>query len=222
MQASSYGVIFDMDGVLIDSFEPHKRSWQVMAREYGVTMTDEQFATTFGQTSRDIIHHFWGANVSDEQIRQMDTRKEEIFRELISHQVPVMPGAMELIADLSASGFRLGIGSSGPPENVRLVIDRLNLASVLSAYVTGADVTRGKPDPQVFLLTAERMKIEPARCAVVEDAVHGITAARRAGMKAIALTGTATREAFQDADLVVDALKELSADRVAKTIDTGG
>jgi HAD superfamily hydrolase (TIGR01509 family) len=149
----------------------------------------------------------------------MDTRKEEIFRDLISRQVPVMPGAMELITDLSASGFLLGIGSSGPPENVRLVIDRLNLASVLSGYVTGMDVTRGKPDPQVFLMTAERMNIEPARCAVVEDAVHGITAARRAGMKAVALTGTAVRAAFRDADLVVDSLTELGGSRIVALID---
>jgi beta-phosphoglucomutase len=216
---TNYGVIFDMDGVLIDSFEPHKLSWQAMARERGVAITDEQFAATFGRTSRDIIRHFWGDSVGDEQVRQMDARKEEIFRDLIGRQVPVMPGAMELITDLSASGFLLGIGSSGPPENVRLVIDRLNLASVLGGYVTGMDVTRGKPAPQVFLLTAERMAIEPQRCAVVEDAVHGITAARRAGMKAVALTGTAPREAFEEADLIVDSLKELSAGRLAKMID---
>jgi beta-phosphoglucomutase len=215
-----YGVIFDMDGVLIDSFEPHRRSWQQMARERGIEMTDEQFAATFGRTSRDIIRHFWGEGVSDEQIRQMDDRKEALFRDLLREQLPVMPGALELIDDLATHGFKLGVGSSGPPENVNLVVDSLGLRDHLSGIVTGMDVTRGKPDPQVFLLTAERMKVDPARCAVVEDAVHGITAARRAGMKAVALTGTAPRAALAAADLVVDSLTELGAARVAKLIDT--
>ncbi len=214
-----YGVIFDMDGVLIDSFEPHRRSWQMMAREQGVEMTDEQFATTFGRTSRDIIHHFWGESVLPEQIKQMDDRKEALFRHLLRERVPVMPGAMQLIEDLWGQGFKMGIGSSGPPSNVQLVVESLGLGTRLAGIVTGMDVTRGKPDPQVFLLTAERMQIEPRRCAVVEDAVHGITAARGAGMKAVALTGTAPREAFGQADLVVDSLNELSAARMAKLIN---
>jgi beta-phosphoglucomutase len=214
-----YGVIFDMDGVLIDSFEPHRRSWQAMARERGVEMTDEQFAATFGRTSRDIIRRLWGEGVADEQVKQMDDRKEALFRDLLREHLPVMPGAMELIDDLAARGFKLGVGSSGPPENVNLVVDGLGLRERLSGIVTATDVTRGKPDPQVFLLTAERMKVEPARCAVVEDAVHGITAANRAGMKTVALTGTASRAALAAADLVVDRLAELSAARMAKMID---
>jgi len=214
-----YGVIFDMDGVLIDSFEPHKRSWQQMARERGVKMTDEQFAATFGRTSRDIIRRLWDEGVSDEQIRRMDDRKEALFRDLLREHLPAMPGALELIDDLAAHGFKLGVGSSGPPENVNLVVDSLGLKDRLTGIVTGMDVTRGKPDPQVFLLAAERMKIDPARCAVVEDAVHGITAARRAGMTAVALTGTAPRAAFAQADLVVDSLTELGAARLARLID---
>ncbi len=214
-----YGTIFDMDGVLIDSFDPHRRSWQEMARRHGVRMTDEQFATTFGRTSRDIIRHFWGDAVTDEQVRQMDERKEAIFRDMLRERLPVMPGAIQLVDDLAAHGFKLGVGSSGPPENVNLVVEKLGLASRLSGIVTGMDVSRGKPDPQVFLLTAERMKIDPHRCAVVEDAVHGVAAAIRAGMKAIALTGTAPREAFGEADLVVDSLSELSGSRIARIID---
>jgi beta-phosphoglucomutase-like phosphatase (HAD superfamily) len=133
-----------------------------------------------------------------------------------------MPGAMELIGDLTGSGFALGVGSSGPPENVELVVDGLGLRDRLAGIITATDVTRGKPDPQVFLLTAGRMEIDPVRCAVIEDAVHGITAARRAGMKAVALTGTAGREAFGEADLIVDSLRQLSAARIADLIDGGG
>ncbi len=218
--SKQYGVIFDMDGVLIDSFDPHRRSWQEMARRHGVEMTDRQFAETFGRTSRDIIRHFWGDAVTDEQVRRMDECKEAIFRDMLRERLPVMPGAPRLIDDLAAHGFKLGVGSSGPPENVNLVVDALGLAGRLAGIVTGMDVTRGKPDPQVFLLTADRMGIDPRRCAVIEDAVHGITAARQAGAKAIALTGTAPREAFTGADLVVDSLNDLSAQRIASLVDS--
>lgn len=220
LQIHTYGVIFDMDGVLIDSFEPHRISWQRMAHEQGIRMTDMQFATTFGKTSREIIRTFWGENVTDQQVRQMDDRKEAIFRDLLREHVPVMPGAVELIDDLLANGFKVGIGSSGPPENVSLVIEKLGLADKLSGVTNAMDVTRGKPDPQVFLLTAGKIDIEPARTAVVEDAVHGITAAKRAGMKAIALTGTASREALHEADLVVDRLTDLNAARIAQLVDS--
>lgn len=217
-----YGTIFDMDGVLIDSFDLHRRSWQTMAREYGVEVTDEQFASTFGRTSREIIRHFWGENVMPQKTREMDDRKEALFRQFLRRHIPVMPGAVELIDDLAAHGFLVGVGSSGPPENVAMVVDGLGLRDRLAGVITATDVTRGKPDPQVFLLTAERMGIAPDRCAVIEDAVHGITAARRAGMKAVALTGTAGREAFGEADLIVDSLTELTAARLADLIDGRG
>lgn len=219
MSQDNRGVIFDMDGVLIDSYEPHRISWQHMASEYGVQMTDQQFASSFGKTSREIIRTFWGQDVTDDQIRRMDDRKEALFRELLRGRVPVMPGAMELIDGLLAGGFKIGIGSSGPPENVSLVVEKLGLTGKLSGVTSAMDVTRGKPDPQVFLLTAGKMGLAPTRCAVVEDAIHGITAAKRAGMKAIGLTGTTTRQALHEADLVVDGLAELNASRIARLID---
>jgi HAD superfamily hydrolase (TIGR01509 family) len=121
-----------------------------------------------------------------------------------------MDGAVELIDALDADGFLLAVGSSGPTENIDLCLERLARRERFAAVVTGADVTRGKPDPQVFLLAAERLGLPPASCCVVEDAAHGVEAACRAGMKAVALTGTAPRDRLADADLVVDQLRELS------------
>ena len=214
-----YGVIFDMDGVLINSYDAHKRSWQQMAGEYGLKMTDEQFAATFGKPSRDIIAQVWPERAEAHRISEMDDRKEQIFRDRISQQVPEMPGAMKLIHQLRQAGYKLGIGSSGPPQNVQLVTQKLNIVDLLHGTVTGMDVIRGKPDPQVFLLTAEKMNIAPSRCAVIEDAAHGIDAAKRAGMIAVGLTGTVTRAQLSHADLVVDELNELSPESLADLID---
>jgi beta-phosphoglucomutase-like phosphatase (HAD superfamily) len=124
-----------------------------------------------------------------------------------------------LINDLAIEDFAIAVGSSGPPENIELTLEKLGCADKVSVRVTGADVQRGKPDPQVFQLAAERLRMAAEYCAVVEDAVHGIEAARRAGMKSIALTGTATREELEAADFVVESLGELSPNRIRELIE---
>jgi beta-phosphoglucomutase len=207
---ASSAVIFDVDGVLVDSYRAHFASWAALYREMGRDYTETAFATDFGRTSRDILRRTLGHNIPESQIRHLDERKEALYRERLRKQFPAMDGAVELIDALVADGFLLAVGSSAPRENIALSLDELSRGARFAAIVSGEDVTCGKPDPHAFQLAAQRLGVPPARCAVVEDAVHGIEAARRAGMAAIALTGTATREQFSAADLVVDGLRELS------------
>lgn len=216
--------IFDMDGVLVDTYRAHYESWLEMARPYGFSFTEGQFAETFGRTSREIIAHFWGeGRLSDDEVAAMDEQKEAAFRRIIEREFPAMPGAEALIEALHADGIRLAVGSSGPPENVALVLGRLHARERFDATVTGRDVTRGKPDPQVFLIAAERLGIGPARCVVIEDAPAGVAAARAAGMASVGLVSTGRRrEELREADLVVDALTELSPERLRALAARGG
>lgn len=209
-------VIFDMDGVLVDTYHAHYRSWMAVADAEGFPFSEEDFARTFGQTSREIIAQNWGdGRLSDEEIAALDDRKEAAFREILAEDFPAMPGIGELLEALHRAGFKLAVGSSGPPENVALVVERLPGGSLFSATVHGMDVTRGKPDPQVFLIAAERLGVAPARCAVVEDAPAGVEAAHAAGMAAVALVSTGrTRQSLAAADLIVDSLGELSPGRI--------
>ncbi len=205
-------VIFDMDGVLVDSYQAHYQSWQRAAAAAGRTMSLEEFTASFGRTSREIIAALWPEAVASEaDIARLDALKEAAFREILAANFPPMPGVEKLLKSLRAAGFALAIGSSGPPENVALVLDRLGGRALFGAVVNGMDVTRGKPDPQVFLLAAERLGVPPCRCAVVEDAPLGIAAAKAAGMASVGLasTGRARRD-LAAADLVVDSLTELS------------
>lgn len=204
--------IFDMDGVLIDSYHAHYRSWLSMARAAGLSFTEAEFADTFGRTSREIIELLWGnGRLSEQQIAALDDQKEAAFRELIGADFPAMPGVHKLLGDLHQSGFALAVGSSGPPENVDLVLDRLGTRGLFGAVVNGMDVTRGKPDPQVFMIAAARLAVSPDRCVVVEDAPAGIAAAQAAGMAGVALTSTGrTRQSLAAADLIVGSLAELS------------
>ncbi len=219
-QEHPLAVIFDMDGVLVDSYEAHWQSWHFMADELGKGLTEEQFASTFGRTSREIIAEHWGSDcLTPTEIAEFDCRKEGLYRELVARDFPAMDGARELLEELHGAGFRLAVGSSGPPENVALAVERLGAERLFDVLITGKDVTRGKPDPQVFLLAAERLGVAPHQCAVVEDAPVGIAAANSAGMFSIALLSTGhTAESVATARLMVRSLRELSAGRIAGLI----
>jgi beta-phosphoglucomutase len=211
-------VIFDIDGVLVDSYRAHLQSWLGVAREWGLEITEEDFARTFGRTSREIIAKFWGEGLEDSERRAIDDRKESLYREIISKSFPAMDGAAEIVRDLHGAGFRLAVGSSAPPENIRLSLERLGVRDLFEVVVTGRDVTRGKPDPEVFQIAAERLAVPPSCCVVVEDAPAGVAAAKAADMRCIALAGTATPDRLAAADRVVGSLRELDRAVVARLL----
>lgn len=210
---SSIGVIFDMDGVLVDSAPAHLRSWQLLARECGGTVTQEQFAKTFGQQNRDIIPILFG-RVSEDRMRALAERKEEIYRDLIRKRPPIVEGAVELVRGLHDAGVRLAVGSSGPRENIELALSAMNVGDSISVVVSGGEVTRGKPDPEVFALAADRLGVEPARCVVVEDAPVGVEAARAIGARVVAVLMHHPADAFEQADHVVPRLTDLSVQQL--------
>ena len=137
--------------------------------------------------------------------------KERRYRELAKERLEFAPGAEALLKDLKRHGFRLAIGSSAPPENLDVFWTGLGLADWFDARVTNEEVTESKPSPQTFLRAAEKLGLAPARCAVVEDAVQGVQAARAGGMAVVAVTTTRKREDLAGADRVVDSLAELKA-----------
>src|SRR6185503_16018782 len=136
-------VLFDLDGVLVDSYAAHRRSWQMLAAEEGLPFSEEEFRQSFGRTSRETIPSFWPGRASE--VARFDSRKEALFRTDIERNFPAMDGGSELVQALQAAGFALAIASSAPPENVELTIDRLGIRDSLGAVVTGCDVERGKP-----------------------------------------------------------------------------
>jgi beta-phosphoglucomutase len=211
---SNPAVIFDMDCVLADTYRPHFASWQQLYKTLGIKYDETDFAADFGRTSVDILKRTLGNELTTERILELDARKEAYFRDIARESSVAADGAVDLIDSLVSDGFLIAVGSSGPPENIELLLNQLARKDRFAAVVTGADVTRGKPDPQVFQIAADRLGVQPEVCVVVEDAVHGIQAARRAGMKCVGVTGTSTRAELSKADVVVDSLREITPPRL--------
>lgn len=217
------GVIFDVDGVLIDSYQSHFESWRQLAAETGRTYSEADFARGFGRTSREIILQTWADRQwSADEVRQLDDRKEALFREIIRDHFPAMPGAARLIQSLHGAGFQIAVGSSGPPENVDLVINQLQVGELISCWITGRDVNRGKPDPQVFELAARGLALPAKACCVVEDAPAGIQAAHAAGIVCVGIASTGrTHAELASAERIVDSLDELTPEGIRDLIHAG-
>lgn len=206
------GVIFDLDGVLVDSSALHLRSWQIVGAERGFEMTEEIFWKTFGMPNRQIFPYLFDRELSAEEERELSERKEAVYRELAAGNIQALPGVLPLLRALRAQGFRLALGSSTPQSNIRVILSAVGIGNCFDAIVTGDDVTHGKPHPEVFLKAAERLGLPPERCVVVEDAVVGVQAAKAAGMRCLAVTTTHPDEKLQQADRVVASLADVSAD----------
>jgi beta-phosphoglucomutase len=213
MAGQRWGVVFDMDGVLVDSAEAHFESFMRLVAEYGRSISREEFAKLFGRQNRDIMPALFGP-LSEAEIEARSDRKEALYRDLVRGNLPAIPGAVDLVRALQAADVRMAIGSSGPRANVELIIQELGIGDALCGYVCSEDVRRGKPHPDVFVEAARRLDLPPARCVVIEDAPHGIEAAHAAGARAVAILIHQPREAFPNPDLAVDALAELTVEQL--------
>lgn len=212
-RASRVGVIFDMDGVLIDSADAHFESWRRLGEELGTTVTRKQFEETFGRQNRDIIPIRFG--VTDEsRIAMLADRKEELYRDRVRSDPPIVDGAAKLVRGLDEGGAGLAVGSSGPRENIELILQLTGLAGYFDVIVSSDDVTRGKPDPQVFSMACDRLGLSPGECVVIEDAPAGVQAAKRAGCGCIGVMMHHDRRALRSADRVVERLADLQVEEV--------
>ncbi len=215
------GVLFDMDGVLVASGPAHAASWRRIAQRDGVAFTPEQLHATFGRPSGDIIRMLWGRPLSDDQVREIDDAKEAAYRDLISGMIPLTIGVRECLEELKSAGLRLAVATSGPPENVELVLREGRIGAYFETVVTRADVTRGKPAPDCFVVAAQRLNLPPDQCIVIEDAPVGIAAATAAGMRCIAFVGTHTPEALAQSGAtdVVRTLADITSARIRRLLD---
>ena len=212
------GVIFDMDGVLVLSEHAHWESWRVPAEARGIHLQYEWFRSCFGRINSDCVTIMFGPEVSPEESNRIAEEKELAFRNIVRINVPLAPGVVPLLEGLRERGVKLAVGSSGPLENVNLILDSGGIRQYFQAIVHGGEVARGKPAPDVFLLAAERLGLPAARCTVIEDAPAGIRAAVAAGMIPIAVATTHDADELKDAGAIAvfPDLKSIPIDALIK------
>ena len=185
------GVIFDWDGVVIDSSAQHERSWEILAKEISKPLSEGHFKLGFGKKNQVIIPEILGWAKDPEEIAALSDRKEAIYRELVRQSgVQILPGARELISALRLERIPCAIGSSTPRANLDAIFAATGLGELFEKIVSGDDVVHGKPAPDVFLLAAKLLGLPPAECLVVEDAHAGIESASRAGIPVLAVATT--------------------------------
>ena len=215
-------VIWDMDGVIADTAPYHLKAWQEVFQKRGVSFTENDFRRNFGQRNDTIIKNVLGESVLPSEIDVIAGEKERSFRQSVGQHITPLPGAIKLIKSLKTHGFSIALASSAPIENIQLIFGGLDIYDYFQAIVSGREVKEGKPSPQGFLLAAKKLGVAPQNCIVVEDAVAGITAAKRAGMRCLAVTNTHPRTRLMEADLIVDTLEAVSVNIFEKLLSPQG
>jgi HAD superfamily hydrolase (TIGR01509 family) len=211
MMDRNRGAIFDWDGVIINSASHHEASWERLARECNKVLPEDHFKRGFGMKNEVIIPELLGWTSAPVDIRLLSLRKEAIYRELVREQgMTPLPGVETWLRNLRHAGVPCIIASSTHRENITSTLEVLGLHDFFVDMVTAEDVSRGKPDPEVFLTAAKKIGVEPVDAVVFEDALVGIEAAQAAGMRVVAVTTTEPKYKLAHADWVVDRLDELT------------
>jgi HAD superfamily hydrolase (TIGR01509 family) len=195
------GLLFDMDGVLLDSRAMHGESWLEWARQLGFEIEIDSFmARTFGKSLEQILPEFFPSKAADRAfLRQMGEAKEQCYRDLMRRRgVAPLGGLCAFLRRASAMSISLIVGSSGPRENVATTIECLRFSAYFERFVSGDDVEHGKPAPDIFLRCANHLRLEPGRCLVFEDSLPGLQAAAAAGCPAVAVATMHPRERLRE------------------------
>ena len=192
---TSFAVIFDMDGVICDTNPYHSLAWKAYLDKHGIASSDEEFiAHMYGKSNSYILKHFFKREIVGEEFDRMEFEKEALFRGIYEEHVKPILGLVEFIDDLKAYGVRTGIATSAPYLNMEMILGKLPLRNKMQSLLASEDVSKHKPNPEVYLKSALNLDISPERCVVFEDSFSGVTAGKAAGAKVVGVLSTYKKE----------------------------
>jgi len=209
LRQSKKTILWDMDGVISDSYSFHFAAWKETFAKRSIEFTKGDFTNLFGTRNDFIIGSIMGKELPERDVKSMVQQKEEAFRRKATGRIKPFPGVVGLLNALKKGNFRLGLASSAPKENIDLALRELDLTGIFNCIVFGQEVSESKPSSQIYLFAAEKLQATPNDCVVIEDSPLGVKAAKTAGMKCLAVTNTHRRENLQEADMVVDSLQNV-------------
>src|SRR3990167_7396101 len=206
-------VIFDLDGTIVDNIPFHAQAFLEFARDKNTHLTvGEYYSQIQGRINKEIIPALFEKNLSEEKIKRYANEKEAIYRRLYKN-VTSVAGLFDLFKKIKEKSLKLALATSAPSENVNHVLGKLNIKNVFDIQVNGDHVNKGKPEPEIYLKTVERLGGKPNECLVFEDSIPGIRAAKAAGMKVIAITTTHPPEKLKEADGIINDFTEVRLEK---------
>lgn len=204
------GALFDWDGVVIDSSAAHEESWERLSAEEGLPLFEGHFKLGFGRKNAFIIPNLLKWTDDPAEVKRLSLRKEALYRDIIAEKgLEALPGVRDLLKFLQDQGIPCCVGTSSDRLNIETSFELLGLGEYFVDIVSSEDVSHGKPDPEVFLLAANKVDRRPERCVVFEDALYGIEAGLKGGMKVVAVATTNPIDALHEAHIAVDRLTDL-------------
>lgn len=218
-EKSNRAFIFDMDGVVVQNDRYHYEAWKQFAGQHGKSVGFDEVKSWFGSTNEAILSRFFGRELSKEEVMKFASQKEALYREIYSPHIHPLDGLKEFLEEAKENGFQIGLATAAPPENVDFVLKATGFVDHFDEITDDTRITRGKPDPEIFLVTAEKMNIEPGNCIVFEDSLYGIEAARKAGMKVVAVSTTHSKAIFQDVERVISDFSEINIREAEKILN---
>jgi beta-phosphoglucomutase len=216
---SSFGVVFDMDGVIVDTNPYHKISLKQFCEKYGYHFTDEELIKRiYGRTNNEWIASLFG-KLPKEKLLELGEEKEAMFRAIYKDVIEPVAGLESFLKKLSHQKIPCAIGTSAPRSNVDFVLDNTGLRKYFPVILDQSHVEHGKPNPEIYLKTAAALKLPPAQTIVFEDSLSGIEAAQRAGARVVGVTTTHTSAELKHCDLVIPDFTHLELESLAVILE---
>ncbi|MNJ93581.1 Fructose-1-phosphate phosphatase YqaB [compost metagenome] len=219
---TEYAAIFDMDGVISHTNPFHAEAFRAFFKNHNVQhATEEEFEQhMYGKHNSYIMQHFFQRPISPEELRTLEFEKEQLFRVIYKEHVAPIKGLIEFLTELKNNGFKLAVATSAPRENMDLILDELNIRHLFSSTLSSEDVKLHKPHPEVYLKSAENLQIPVDRCIVFEDSFSGITAAKNAEMKVVAVLSTHKKEELPASNDYINNYTEISVANIKAILKT--
>ncbi|MEO8770465.1 MAG: HAD family phosphatase [Ferruginibacter sp.] len=206
-------VIFDLDGTLIDNNSFHLIAWKKYLENIGIDIAEDDYRKNInGRTNKDAIEYIYKRKMTDEEAMVFALEKEAVYRNIYTPSIKPVNGLLEFLDILHQLNIPMAIATSGIQVNIDFMFEHIPIKQYFKVVVNSAHISKGKPDPEIYIKTADLLNVPPANCLVFEDATVGVIAAKKAGMKVIALTTTQLKEELAEADMIVDNYNFVAAD----------
>lgn len=213
-KSKPWAVIFDMDGVIVDNMEYHKRAWAIFLEKHAPDIELEEFSRHFGKVNRDLLKIVFKREITAEEESRFGEEKETIYREIYADHIVPLSGLLDFLDSLKENSVKTAVATAAPRVNMDFVFEKTGLRKYFDVLIDATEVTRGKPDPEIYLKAAQRLGCLPDSCLVFEDSFPGVQAARRAGMKVVVLATSHPAESLKGAERVIKDFTEISLDAV--------